>query len=114
MPTARAALSSSVVNGIIYAMGGATGNILLATMEAYNPATDSWTTKASVPNAFYFGSSAAVNGTLYAIGGIDGVIVANVWAYDPTSDAWSARAPMSAPRDGMSSGVLNGFLLNFR
>ena len=46
MPTARQFLSASAVNGLIYAMGGqdAFDDHLrrLATVEVYNPATDTW------------------------------------------------------------------------
>ncbi|MFX0198059.1 MAG: DUF1668 domain-containing protein, partial [Candidatus Hodarchaeota archaeon] len=51
MPTPRFALSTSVVDGIIYAIGGA-GDVNLpyyVTVEAYDPATDAWTTKAPMP-----------------------------------------------------------------
>src|SRR5881396_2926876 len=55
MPTARHRLAVGVVNGILYAVGGS-GNfgspaVVLATVEAYDPATNSWTTKASMPTA---------------------------------------------------------------
>jgi hypothetical protein len=50
MPTARTWLTSSVVNGIIYVIGGYNG-AYLSTNEAYDPATNTWTTKASMPTA---------------------------------------------------------------
>ena len=46
MPTARAGLSTSVVSGKIYAIGGEGG-----TVEEYNPVTDTWTKKTRMPTA---------------------------------------------------------------
>jgi hypothetical protein len=44
MPTARFAPGVAVVNGILYAVGGGSLNNL-ATVEAYDPATNTWTSK---------------------------------------------------------------------
>ena len=51
MPTARYGLSSSVVDGKIYAIGGTTDwqDIALAVVEEYDPATDTWSRKANMP-----------------------------------------------------------------
>ncbi|MHC4686674.1 MAG: Kelch repeat-containing protein, partial [Planctomycetota bacterium] len=47
MPTARYVLSSSVVDGKIYAIGGDPAGA--STVEAYDPVTDTWTRKANMP-----------------------------------------------------------------
>ncbi|NIR95350.1 MAG: galactose oxidase, partial [Gammaproteobacteria bacterium] len=71
MPTARFGLSCSVVDGKIYAIGGAVSptGTPLATVEAYDPATDTWSSKAPMPTARNFLTTSAVNGIIYAIGG---------------------------------------------
>src|SRR5690242_6868647 len=53
MPTARRDLGVAAdANGRIYAAGGFDGQgNFLTTFEMYDPATDTWTTKASVPVA---------------------------------------------------------------
>lgn len=62
MPTARYGAAAAVVNGIIYVIGGYNGNYL-ATVEAYNPMSDTWsTTPATMPAAHYAMTAAAVNG----------------------------------------------------
>jgi hypothetical protein len=38
-------------------------------VEAYDPATDTWTKKTSMPRARTFLATSAVNGKIYAIGG---------------------------------------------
>jgi Kelch motif protein len=53
MPTARYLHSTSVVNGIIYRVGGTIdfNPNWPGTVDAYDPASDTWTTKASM-NAY--------------------------------------------------------------
>ncbi len=71
MPTRRWDLSTCVVDGKIYAIGGASGyaSEVLRTVEEYDPATDTWTTKSEMPNARQGLSTSVVNGKIYAIGG---------------------------------------------
>lgn len=74
MPTARWGLATCVVDGIIYAFGG-TGtnpNNAYATVEAYDPRTNTWTKKADMPTPKYFTSASVVNGKIYVIGGGSG------------------------------------------
>ena len=92
MPTAREWLSTSVVNGKIYAIGGCERNParawVISTVEEYDPATDTWKKKADMPTARGLLSTSVVNGKIYAIGGgpglaelpIDGFSV--VYEYD--------------------------------
>jgi N-acetylneuraminic acid mutarotase len=70
MPTPRYGLSTSVVDGKIYAIGGGRADSWdLSTVEAYDPATDTWTTKAPMSRARGSLSTSVVDGKIYAIGG---------------------------------------------
>jgi hypothetical protein len=70
MPTARTTFSStSVVDGIIYVIGGVSNEPAFSTVEAYDPATDTWTEKTSMSRARGFLATSVVNGKIYAIGG---------------------------------------------
>ena len=69
MPTARALLAGEVINGEVYALGGLTGITPLATVEAYDPATDTWRQRAPMPTARVSLAAGVVNGVLYAVGG---------------------------------------------
>jgi N-acetylneuraminic acid mutarotase len=69
MPTPRWGLSTCVVNGKIYAIGGNNGNAPLSTMEIYDPVTDKWIKETDMPTARYDFSASVVNGKIYAIGG---------------------------------------------
>jgi len=109
MPTARGGLSTSVVNGIIYAIGGSPGcNVV----EAYEPATDTWTRKANMPTGRDMFSTSVVNGIIYAIGGatpeIAPPMAAAVEAYDPAMDTWTKKADMPTARWSLSTSVVNG------
>ena len=106
MPTARAACNK-IINGILYAVGGANSEFKkLSTNEAYDPSTNTWSTKAPMPTARNHLSSAVVDGKLYAIGGRtsgpSGNLNANE-AYDPSTNTWSTKAPMPTARGGLAS-----------
>jgi N-acetylneuraminic acid mutarotase len=71
MPTARIGLAAGVINGRLYAVGGCCDynfNVL-NTVEAYNPSTNAWATKASMPTAREDLAAGVVKGRLYAVGG---------------------------------------------
>jgi N-acetylneuraminic acid mutarotase len=73
MPTARGQLAARVDNGRLYAIGGsANGSNFLNTVEAYNPATNTWSAKSPMPTARDFLAAGVVNGILYAVGGFNG------------------------------------------
>ncbi len=74
MPTPRAFLSGvGGVDGFIYAIGGSdsTGKSL-ATVEKYNPSTNSWSAAASLNTArSHFGALLGPLDVIYVTGGID-------------------------------------------
>jgi len=82
----------------------------LNTVEAYNPTTNIWTTKESMPTASTGLAAAVVNGRLYAIGGANNVILNTVEAYDPATDTWTTVAPMPTARAFLAVGVVHGIL----
>ncbi len=116
MPSPRWAPSSAAVSGILYVVGGTDGcynpNPGMNTIEAYDPATNTWTTKAPMPTTRRNFAVGAVNGILYAVGGISngGGIIATVEAYDPATNTWSTKAPMPTARYNFGVGVVNGIL----
>src|SRR5439155_23941703 len=89
-----------------------TGNSDLATVEAYDPATDTWTTKASMPTARFGLSLTTINGTLYAVGGNIANVgsQAAVEAYDPVTNTWTTKASMLTPRTYIGLAAINGIL----
>jgi N-acetylneuraminic acid mutarotase len=104
MHTGRYNFSASVVDGIIYAIGGqGTGQGLggqLSTVEAYDPATDTWEQKQGLMSTSRADVSACtVNDTIFAIGGFrGGTILSTVEAYDPANDTFTEKTSMPNPR----------------
>jgi hypothetical protein len=97
MPTARGCGVATSVNGKIYAIGGTNAaGVILSTVEEYDPATDTWTTKANMPTArFALGVVTANNGKIYAIGGVNSLAVEE---YDPATNTWIIKANMTVSR----------------
>ena len=107
MPTPRVAHAVTDVNGILYAIGGksADNNSWLATVEAYDPTTDRWTPRASMPTGRFALGAGAVGGRLYAVGGevAPNTIISTVEEYDPATDIWTAKAPLPRNREWFCS-----------
>jgi hypothetical protein len=102
-----------VVNGILCAVGGyqGPGSSPIASVQAYDPVSDTWTNKAPIPTVRGRFAGGVVNGILYAVGGwTTGTPCATVEAYDPVSDTWTNKGPMPAAVDYTSAGVVNGIL----
>jgi N-acetylneuraminic acid mutarotase len=112
MPTPRWGLSTSVVNGKIYAIGGGQSpyGAYKSPVEEYDPATDTWARKADMPTGRAFFSTSVVNGKIYAIGGApgDNSETSTVEEYDPATDTWARKADMPTARILLSTSVVNG------
>lgn len=117
MSTQRASLgNAAVIEGMLYVVGGGmwpetSTHVALATVEAYDPATNAWTTKASLQTPRYVMGTAAANGRIYAISGEPASSageLAIVEVYDPTTNAWSYGPSIPTKRYGPAVGVHDG------
>lgn len=114
MPTSRHSLVASAVNGKIYAIGGRIGlgqeGPPLATVEEYDPITDTWTRKADMPTPRWYPAISVVDNRIYVIGGsineASGLSIVEV--YDPVTDTWEKKANMPTPRWYFSTNAING------
>ena len=111
MSTPREGLSTGVVNGKIYAVGGVgRGLSRISTVEEYNPVTDIWTKKANpIPTRRQYLSASVVNGKIYAIGG-GAPGLSTVEMYDPTTDRWLRKADMPTARTLFPASAVNGYI----
>ncbi|MHC4145484.1 MAG: Kelch repeat-containing protein, partial [Planctomycetota bacterium] len=119
MPTTRLAHSTSVMDGKIYVIGGVhrpgvwTEELTTSDIEAYDPATDTWTTKAPMPTARVFVATSVANGKIYAFGGATaagGTVLSTVEEYDPATDTWRTKAPLPTRRAVSSASTVNGII----
>jgi N-acetylneuraminic acid mutarotase len=111
MPTARGWLSTCTVDNYIYAIGGALdiGSNLDA-LEAFDPVTNTWTTKTPMPTPRGCAAACAVDGIIYVFGGGWYTVHSTVEAYDPSNDTWTTKSPMPTARSGLSVCVVDGII----
>jgi N-acetylneuraminic acid mutarotase len=113
MPTARFSTAYAVVNNILYVIGGsADGSTPLSVVEAYNPATNSWSTKAPMPTATASASAAVKSGIVYVIGGYaNGQRTASVESYNPATNTWTDLAPLLLGKSLPAVGLLGSTIV---
>jgi N-acetylneuraminic acid mutarotase len=112
VPTGYAAVET--INGVIYVAGGwdYNGGGANATLQAFNPETNSWTSLANMPLTLYEGDGAGViNGQLYVAGGWNGYLPTDaLLMYDPPSNTWTYLPSMPLLSGGGATGVINSQL----
>ena len=112
MPTGRLGLGVAVVNGKMYAIGGANENGFLNTNEEYDPATNTWVSKKPMPTPRGAFGIAAYQNKIYVIGGggefgLEEVTGVNE-VYDPSTDTWENKASMPTARASLCANVVTG------
>jgi N-acetylneuraminic acid mutarotase len=114
MPVGLHHVGIGATGGRLYVIGGYRQSGLsvwqpVATVYAYDPATDSWVERAPMPTARGALSVTGHDGKLYAIGGYDGKAnSAAVEVYDPARNLWVSRAPLPTPRDHLATATASG------
>jgi N-acetylneuraminic acid mutarotase len=112
MPTPRGWLYSGVVDGIIYAIGGGYPTATDKN-EAYDPVTDTWTTKAPMiyPWCGVYGD--VVNDKIYSVGG--NYVHRNCFEFYPDSNHWTEKTPIPVGEcvGPLSATVYNGLIYTF-
>lgn len=120
MSVARNHATSAVVNGKIYVVGGRVGSVFsngvstnIISNEEYDPATDRWRSRKSMPTARSGISSAVIGGKMHVLGGEGwigdfGGVFRTHETYDPEADSWTTDPPMPTPRHGFAVGAVGG------
>jgi N-acetylneuraminic acid mutarotase len=132
IPTARGGGVAVALNGRVYVIGGAgpmpnassptirprQPQRSLGTVEEYDPGTNTWRTRSSMPTPCNHMGGEAVNGKIYVIGGrLSGAFIIGfpgninlVQVYDPATDSWLTKSPMPTARSGLNTASLNGII----
>ncbi|MBB16539.1 hypothetical protein CMK22_14800 [Candidatus Poribacteria bacterium] len=111
MPTPRHGLATVVLDNKLYAIGGFNGHRQVATLELYDPITDTWEKVASMDQARQYLSAEVVNGKIYAIGGYGKAsYLSTVEVYDPITDTWQTMAPMPTSRHVFATAVVGDLI----
>jgi serine/threonine protein kinase/N-acetylneuraminic acid mutarotase len=102
MPTPRQLLGAASDGKVVYAVGGTDGNDL-PTVEAYDPAADSWTSLPALPQPRSDFGVAVADGRLVAVGGLSaGQVLKSVAVMDIATKTWAGLPDMSTARHGMA------------
>jgi N-acetylneuraminic acid mutarotase len=129
MPTKRGSPVAVTIGDKIYVIGGAVPgpnqsavhparpHTSVGTVEEYDPATNSWRARASMPTPRNHAVAGVVNGKAYVIGGRVGAAfisggssnIGVIEAYDPAADSWSQGLPrMPTARSAGAAGAYGG------
>jgi N-acetylneuraminic acid mutarotase len=114
MPNPRNHVSAAALNGKIYAIGGQHGQEASqdaqSEVDCYDPATDTWTAVAPLPDvrSHTVASTFVMNGRIIVLGGEIGFNIQRdtIYAYDPLANTWSLLGLLPAPRSTSVAGAL--------
>jgi hypothetical protein len=102
------------IDGKFYITSGQGEPLGDRTLEVYDPATRTWSTRSPMPTARAVASAAVAHGKLFVAGGVvdrNGVAAATdiVEAYDPSTDSWATGPSLPTAR-GLAAAVWAGKL----
>ena len=119
MPDPRNHLAAAALGGKLYVMGGqhlgdeCNGN--QSEVDMYDPATNTWSKRASLPKPVGHTNASTVvwNNKIVMVAGVtnNSEKIADVNEYDPDSDKWTALTPLPAPRQSPIAGIVNNRLI---
>lgn len=116
MPTNRSGTGGEVIHGEFYVVGGAFNSDarigVTNVLEVYDPATNTWTTKAPMPQARAEMATGVIDGKLYVAGGYVAcgpcLATNTLQIYDPVTNSWTIGPPMPVPASHTNGEVING------
>lgn len=103
------------VGGRVFVLGGFAGAQVTDRVEAYDPATDTWTSAAALPVPMHHANAAVVADTVVVAGFLTGIgftAEGSVLSFDPATDAWSEHdaMPTGTERGGSGTATLDGLV----
>ncbi len=116
IPRARAAFglflgfAAAALDSIIYIFGGRGSEPNPATL-AFNPATNTWQTRAPEPAPRALAQAAALGDRVFVVGGYaNGQELSTCEVYTPAKNVWAGCKPMSIPRASFGLTQIGGSL----
>ena len=120
LPTQRNHLAAGAIAGKLYVaggrFGGGVGSEMTAIVEVYDPATNTWGSRAPMPTPRGGVNGIAVNGCLYTFGGEGNDdhpfgVFDQTEVYNPVTDSWSSLEPIPIPVQGVTGlAVIDGWI----
>jgi N-acetylneuraminic acid mutarotase len=112
LPTPRLEFRCVELGGKLYAIGGHTGmsGTYVATMEIYDPVTNTWASGTPMPTPRYRFGCAVLGGKIYAAGGDNGPRLALLEIFDPATGTWSAGPSLPGAQTQVGCAALGGLL----
>jgi N-acetylneuraminic acid mutarotase len=108
MSVARSRPAAAAVNDRVYVIGGeGSAGSYERTTEEYNPADNTWATKALKPTGVSNIGAGVINDKIYVPGGYKGFAVSVVEVYDPALESWSTVAPLPTAQFAQAVAVVN-------
>jgi N-acetylneuraminic acid mutarotase len=111
MPTFRDHAQAVAVDGRILVMGGRDESGNLATVDIYDPATDSWSAGPPMTVARSGFAAAVLPDGVHVAGGEDLITLEAIGSHevlDLETATWTALPDLPTPRHGLASGVVDG------
>lgn len=110
MPTPRYILSVVQAEGNIFAIGGLdTNNLIVKTVEIYNPISGVWTTGPELPVELYSASAVVIAEQIYITGGITNLGRNDfLYSLDISSNVWTTLNSMPTERSGAGGASYDG------
>jgi len=115
IPPARHLAMSANHDGLFYLMGGNDGvSTALSNFNVYDPATDTWTPLAPLPEIRYATTAENIGDKIYLVGGwnvpLSFVPHTTLYEYDIPLDTWTIKLPLPSRSGCSSSGSIDGIL----
>jgi N-acetylneuraminic acid mutarotase len=114
MPTPRQEVAVAALGGHLWVIGGfGSGARPVATVERYDPATDTWDARPALPVPIHHAAAAVVGDRLFVIGGYTGGRLSwtpldTVFEWTEARGTWEKRTPMPTARGALAAVALGG------
>ena len=97
---------------IVYVAGGFNGEVILSSVECYNPKIDSWTSMPNMTTRRSGHEMVAGAGSLFCLGGFDGSArLSSCERFSFQTKRWDKIASMKSPRSNFASAVIGNTII---